>query len=201
VGQDCGVPDIDGGSTVDAGGGQDTGGELPPNPVIGEIFISEFLADPKAVTDAEGEWFELYYCGDSEVTLKGMYYQLDAKTPAQIKTDVRMLPGTYAVFARSNAATPAGDPPDATFTGTLANSGDKWIRILDAQKNVLHEVGYGEISSVGGEVPAGASNHLCISDLAFCPGVTQVWEVSVTTFGTGGDKGTPGYMNESCGGN
>jgi hypothetical protein len=199
-GQDCGAPDTDGGATVDTISGVDTGGEPPPNPAIGEIFISEFMADPKAVTDADGEWFELYFCGDAEVSLKGMYYQLDAKTPVQIKTDVRMLPGTYAVLARTAAALPAGDPPDALFTGSLSNSGAHSLRILDAGKLTLHEVAYGEVSATGGKVTAGASNHLCISDLAFCPGVTQVWEVSVTAFGAGGDKGTPGFMNESCGG-
>ncbi len=70
---DTGAPDDTGGDGGDDGG---DGGDGDPGssgdvPRVGDLLITEFLADASAVSDAAGEWVELTSLADADLDLSG----------------------------------------------------------------------------------------------------------------------------------
>lgn len=149
------------------------------------IFISEFLADPKAVSDSNGEWIELYNAGSSTVNLRGWTLADLGSDQHVLQTDLPIAPGQYLVLGRnSDSATNGGVTVDYVYTGiNLANQQDEIIlRAPDGSE--MDQVAWGGDSGL--KVKAGAS----LQRTTFASSPT--WETSPTPWpGSTGDAGTP----------
>ncbi len=96
---------------------------------IDELLITEVMADPAAVSDGFGEWFELYNPGDSIIDLDGLILHDDGSNQYHFDGPLPIAPGEYFVLARN------GDPSsnggifvDHVYSNfTLANSSDEII--------------------------------------------------------------------------
>jgi hypothetical protein len=166
-----------------------------PHP--GELVITEMMADPKAVSDALGEWVEVYAVRD--VDLNGVSLTNEANGRALLDTSrncLELRAGTFGVLARSAEPRDNGGLPPVlgTFSFGLSNSAETHALRLSLNGTLLDEVVW------TGAPMAGVSRQLDSSrqdslrnDAAesFCP----------TPEGLGyssGDRGTPGAENRPC---
>src|SRR4051812_44903736 len=115
------------------------------DPALLKLVITEIMADPSAVADETGEWFEVYNPGATDVTLNGWIIKSGVTTPAESHTITSATPiviksGGYAVLAHSpNALGATALPADVAFyayangvanTGVqLNNSTTDWLAI------------------------------------------------------------------------
>ncbi|MFN8490723.1 MAG: lamin tail domain-containing protein [Caldilineaceae bacterium] len=149
------------------------------------ILISEFLADPKAVSDSNGEWIELYNTGSDAVNLRGWTLADLGSDQHVIQADVVIAPGQYLVLGRNgDSPSNGGVTVDYVYTGmNLANQQDEIIlRAPDGSE--ADRVVWGGDSAL--KVKAGASLQRTTWESP------PTWETSQTPWpGSAGDAGTP----------
>ncbi len=172
-------------------------------PAVGDLVISEFMAAPAAVPDADGEYIEVR--SNASVDLNGLVLGFDGSTSVvNSLTCLPVIAGTYSVFgSNADSQVNGGLPPLAgTFSFSLRNYGTHTISI-STDAGLLDVLTY---SADAGHPVAGAStqlsaqytrpadndvaSHLCSTSAAsrYGPGAVS---------GTG-DRGTPGLPNELC---
>jgi cysteine-rich repeat protein len=168
--------------------------------VEGDVVITEFHANPKAVSDKSGEWVELYNPTTLDHALDGLELVLNKKSHVIVgkKQPLVIKSGAYVVLAASASVTDNGNVPfDYVYAGIgLSNaSGSVTLRWNAA---VIDEIAYssgaagwpafkdGAAISMSGELTATNSNHLGAS-----------WCNAMQPYGAG-DLGTPGKVNPPC---
>jgi len=156
----------------------------------GDLVISEFMANPAAVTDTAGEWFELLATRD--VDLNGV--QLTSGSAGETLAAaacLRVPAGGYAVVARSDDGGVNGGLPHVTALTGLSLANTTGSLSISSGGTVIDSISWVSTST-------GASSQLDALKLdpvlndgadAFCAG-TQAYGA--------GDKGTPGTANGAC---
>ena len=186
-----GFVDADDASCADALG--DTEGD-----VQGEVIITEFLANPAAVTDNDGEWIELYNTTSEAIDLHGWILQ-DSVGSHVIGSSVLVPARAYIVISKSGAAVNGlpTDFPSVYVYGsgiTLSNSGDT-ITLLNASGILINEVQY-----ASSQVVEGSSLQMDVNDV-ISGGSSAAWCLSqLPMTGSGSDNASPGQANVACGG-
>lgn len=163
-----------------------------------QIVITEVMQNPSAVSDSNGEWFELYNAGASAVDLSGWRIKDDA-TASQTHTisGTLSIPAKgYLLFAVNGSSTSNGGLPAVdyvyTLTGGLGNSTDGLI-ITNASDVEQDRVVWDNGATFPD--PNGASMALTAPDQD--NGVGSNWCESENAWtGSAGDKGTPGAAND-----
>jgi len=157
------------------------------NPVVGDLVINEYMADPTAVVDTQGEWFEVYV--QRNVDLNGVQIGAAATGIIQGADCVEVQAGDYLVFARSDDPEANGGLPGVFRTTSLSLGNSSGSIVISLNGNTLDEVSWSSA------VPAGRSSqvkpaHRSVTgnDVAanYCPGTTAYGD---------GDSGTPGAAN------
>ena len=152
---------------------------------LGDLVITEVMSNPDGVSDAQGEWFELYNGGTMSIELNGLTVR-DTSTAVGTRDfggSFLLTPGAYASVARS---VNAGFAADGLYDSISLNNGGDAIHINDGT-NVLASLTYGS-----GEGMAGASTAI---DLA-PPGLgSPVWFADTENLYGLGNAGTPGLAN------
>lgn len=151
------------------------------------IVVTEIMQNPSAVSDASGEWFEVFNTGTSAENLNGWTIRDNGSDSHVIAVDLIIPAGSYAILGRnSNATTNGGIGVDYQYSGIiLGNSADEVV-LQRPDSSIEDSVIYG-IS--GWPSPAGASMELMSATLD--NNVASNW-TTATTVMTNGDKGTPG---------
>jgi len=179
-GGDLGSPGT--GPDLGSGGGGGGGGTTT------SVVISEIMQNPSAVTDSNGEWFEVYNSGTAVLNLNGWVIRDAGSDSHTIATDVIIQPGDFAVLGRnSNVATNGGITTAYQYSGiTLANGADEVI-LEDGTGALMDEASYD--GGPNWPDPSGASMEL--TDLAADNNVGSNW-AAATNILASGDKATPG---------
>ena len=168
---------------------------LAAAPVTDSLVITEYMADPAAVPDNAGEWFELYNASTQPVDLNGLSLGRTFATTAtqHIITSEECLPlqpGEYAVLANNDYPVTNGGLPAVLYrySGlTLVNSNGGLF--VSHGSKLLDQITYNSVQ-------AGRSRELSRQTLSaagndnianFCHGTQP--------FGAG-DRGTPGQEND-----
>lgn len=146
---------------------------------LGNLWISEVMANPAALPDAQGEWFELYNPTGDVFNLRGLSIGDDGSDRHRIDSDLLILPGHFLTLARSPAP---GFTPDYVYDGfTLANTADE-IVLRDELTELLR------LDYAAGFSVAGVSR-----ELSTLPMRAAAYALTPTAFAYGaGDLGTPG---------
>jgi len=167
---------------------------LPPSP--GDIVITEYMPDPAAVVDDDGEWFEIYVANDFD--LNGLAItKFGDPEPTDIIGSADCMPagaGSYLLFAHSADAAVNGGLPavDHLFTLSMSNTSQDGTGISVGWGGQLLDTVTWTSSR------AGASSQLDPmfqdptrndEEGAFCP--------SEDPYGDG-DLGSPGAANPPC---
>lgn len=160
-------------------------------PEIGDLVLTEFLANPAATGDTEGEWLEIYVARDVDLNGLAVGKTIDDAAPVVASLEcVRATAGTYLVFARDEDPAINGGLPrvDGTIDLSLGNSasslwvgigGDEldaitWTKTYDGAASSLDP---DFVDPVGNDDPG----HFC---------------AATTPYGAG-DLGTPGAANDT----
>jgi hypothetical protein len=101
---------------------------VPPQP--GDLIITEFMPDPDAVGDAEGEWFEVYVAADVDLNRLQVGKTVDEVEFSLPGGDcLPVAAGTHVVFAAELDPALNGGLPRADYLldMSLGNSGDQGI--------------------------------------------------------------------------
>jgi len=102
---------------------------------VGDLIISEFMADPSAVSDTQGEWIELYNASSRTLDLSSVTIN---KNTSSKSISGSIAPNSYFVIAKSENALV---PYDFTVSfSSLANSGGTFS--IKSNGVTLHEVTY-----------------------------------------------------------
>jgi|GEM_PF-5667127 len=160
--------------------------------LAGQLLINEFMADPNAVTDANGEWIEIYNRGTAAVNLQD--FQLTSANDAvhTIASSVNVPAGGYAVLARNASSSTNGGVTVAYSYGTaitLANAGD-WISLRDASGATVDSVNYTSTTpGTAWGVKDAALDNTTVN--------ATNWVLQTSNYGLG-DKGTPNAVNSGA---
>jgi len=150
---------------------------------VSDLLITEIMANPTAVSDTQGEWFELFNPTSESVDLSNIVLSDDGNNSHIISTGNSLLvtPGSYFVMARSgDASTNGGLIADYVYNSfSLGNTRDQIIFSDDAGE--LLRLNYD-----AGFVPTGGSMELI--DAVMLP---SNYAATTTAYGLG-DLGTPG---------
>jgi|GEM_PF-6387611 hypothetical protein len=165
--------------------------DLPPASAY-KIVISEFLPNPAAVTDANGEWLELYNDSTTSVDLTGWMLKDEGKDDHIIAGPLVIAPGAYVVLTRKeDPLVNGGVTSDYTYSGfTLSNQDDE-ILLLDDQGFLVDRVAY--VSSW--KISPGQS--VALQSPQLDNALFTNWCYAQTTWlNSAGDQGTPGEAND-----
>jgi hypothetical protein len=163
-------------------------------PQQGEIVITEIMVNPEAVSDANGEWFEIWNATDHDLLLTGLSLK-DAGSNLHVITAAEkvVIPAHgYWVFAKNeDAFTNGGVTVNYVYQNfTLSNSADQ-LMLTSGDGTLIDQVSY----SAGWPVVSGASMELIPEHHSF-GGNDQPdhWQTARLPYGAG-DKGSPGKAN------
>ncbi|HKE16972.1 MAG TPA: lamin tail domain-containing protein [Kofleriaceae bacterium] len=172
------------GTCTDADGSRDI---VPPG--AGDLRISEFMANPAAVNDEFGEWFEVEVLNDVDLNGLEIGQVSDPYAAQQTLNDAACLhfsAGDFVVFARNGTAAQNGGIPQVDFTTaqSLSQTGDGDALFIGSAGQVIDE-----ISWVPADVVVGTAAVVAPGGGQFCQ--------ATAPYGAG-DLGTPGTANPAC---
>lgn len=104
----------------------------------GDVIFTEFLPNPgNGVSDADGEYFELYNTTSQEVVLFGNFFDVDGRTQLIDNPDARIAPNGYLVFIRDTDPAVNGGVNDAVELsgGFTLNNGTADTIVLQDRMN------------------------------------------------------------------
>ena len=160
--------------------------------LLPSLIINEIMNNPSAVSDSDGEWFEIVNNGEISHDLNGWTIKDDGSDSHVISSSLVINPGEYLVLGNNEWIPNGGTPVNYQYDNiTLSNSGDEII-LIDQNGIVIDSVSYD-----GGPTfpdPNGASMALVHPDSNNTVGTN--WQESTTAYGDG-DLGTPGLPNFS----
>lgn len=165
----------------------------------GDLLITEIMPNPSALSDTEGEWFEIYNNSDREINLHGLILERDDANLHTVTDSIALAPGTFFVLQRADSATVVPNRYNYGSDILLPNTG----AVLSIY-NAGTETGFGALifsvdyGSAGFPDPAGAS--ISLDPVLTNPTdalLSSSWCVSSSAFSTG-DLGTPGTANDPC---
>ncbi len=164
----------------------------------GELVISEIMYNPAALSDSEGEYFEIFNTADQAIELSQTVIKKGTEIQFIIEELITIDAGQYLVLAKHVNAVPSSDYVYGSSL-SLLNSGDEIILANygtnGSNGSVICSVNYG---LAGFPDANGASLNLNVNTLdADAAKEGANWCLSTLAFETG-DLGTPGTANEEC---
>jgi hypothetical protein len=161
-------------------------------PAEGDLIITEYMPNPEAVGDPQGEWFEVYATAD--VDLNGLEIGKEFGDPDDTLGAAECLAasaGDYIVFARLDDDGTNGGIPQVDHTFSFAVSNSNSGLFLGHGGELVDEVSWTSSS-------AGAATSLHPDRFDSTENDDQnAWCVAVDAYGDG-DLGTPGGANPEC---
>lgn len=151
---------------------------------VSTLLISEIMANPSQVSDANGEWFELYNPGTESVNLNGLLLSDAGSNQHTINSTSELLiaPGSYFVLARNGDTNSNGGLLADYIYGSgfgLNNTSDQ-ITLTDSNGDTL------SFSYSGDFVASGTSRELSSGLMTI-----DQYNLASSSYGLG-DLGTPG---------
>ncbi len=160
----------------------------------GDIIITEIMQNPSAVSDGNGEWFELYNTTGSPIDINGWELSDSGSNFHAISSSL-IVPANGFVVLGNNAdsGTNGGITVNYEYSSyTLGNGADSII--LTCSGSIIDQVAW----DGGTEFPdpAGASMELNAGLFNSTDNDNgSSWGTSTSEINPGGDKGTPGSLN------
>ena len=163
----------------------------------GDLVVSEVMQNPRAVADADGEWFELLNASPRVLDLDGLEVSDLGSNAFTVVGPLHVGPGERVVFGSSADRSENGDVAvDYVWSDfALGNADDEVVLRYDGA--LLDSVAWD-----GGPAfpdPDGAAMQLSSdAEDAVRNDLGASWCEPTLTYGDG-DRGTPGFANEACG--
>jgi hypothetical protein len=162
----------------------------------GDLLITEIMYDPVALSDTDGEWFEIFNHSSAEISLKDLVIRT-ASDQHVIESDILLAPGEYYLMTRKEEA--AAGTKYVYGTGiSLTNTGGV-IGIYTYGTDGTDGTEIASVAYGNGFPPAtGASLNLDPAHFTADEAKTGTsWCAANEIYDTG-DLGSPGLANSSC---
>ena len=116
----------------------------PQNGAIGsgELLITEIMSNPSALSDTEGEWFEIYNNSDRVINLQNLILGRDDVNNHCITDSIAFSPELYIVFERTELATVAVSGTSWCSSISVYSTGDLGTPGCESSKNKYSNNGY-----------------------------------------------------------
>ena len=165
----------------------------------GELLITEIMYDPSALSDTNGEWFEIYNNSDDTINLHNLVLGRDDTNRHLITDSIELSPATYFVLIRTELATDATNSYMYGSDLTLSNTGAVLSIFNEGTETdpgaLIFSVNYGSENFPDN---SGASISLSPNLINAADAILGTsWCTSTSVFSTG-DLGTPGLINDVC---
>ena len=166
----------------------------------GKLVISEIMKNPDLVSDADGEWFEVYNNTGYAINLYGLGVGDSTGTLFTVDDDLIVSTGSYVVFAANSDPDNNGGVEDVGWDYPAGDFG-----LPNSEGEIYLYTGSTKIDSVVYDNgvnfpdPTGASLALKNAKLTSTSNDTGTnWCTSTSSIGgvTGNDLGTPGAKND-----
>jgi len=163
---------------------------------ISEILITEIMANPAAVSDSNGEWFEIYNSTEGAINLKGWRYRDGGVGNwSTITTDFEVGPKEYKVLIVNINPTENGGIISGYHLASSVNLANTRDEILIEKPN-----GDGSFTNVDTVIynedwPITSGKSIKLNNLSNDNSLSSSWSLSNTPYGLG-DYGTPGATND-----
>ena len=172
----------------------------PPGAVAyGEILITEIMANPSALSDTEGEWFEIYNNSDHVINLQNLILGRDDANIHTITDPIELAPSAYLVLSRTDLSTSVSNEYVYGSDITLSNTGailSIYNEGTEAEPGALiFALDYSEAGFPEGTGASVTLNPVLLNSSDALLGSS--WCTSTSAYSTG-DLGTPGAMNDAC---
>lgn len=162
-------------------------------PQPGELVISEFMADPKAVPDTDGEWIEIYAA--NSVDLNDLEIGVNTTSPDVVRSMdcIHLEKGSYGLIARNTDPAVNGGLPYVTFQTKVSLTNSNSTLAIKSGALLIDQVTWttstaGKATQLNPSMLDATANddsaNLCPAEIAY---------------GQGGDLGSPGSENPPCG--
>ena len=162
----------------------------------GDLIITEVMPDPVAVSDANGEWFEIYNDTGVGLNLQGLGFMDDGSDDFTVSGTLYLPAGEYMVFGKNaDTSTNGGVDVDYEYDSGmgLTNSSDELY--IYTSTDFIDSIEWDNGATFPN--PSGAS-------IALDPGTSAAdndsgfnWCEGTSAYGDG-DLGTPGAENDAC---
>ena len=173
-----------------------TPGSGPDTVSQASLIITEVMQNPSAVSDSNGEWFEVFNPGPTQVNLNGWTLRDHGSDSHLISQDVIVPAGVFFVLGRNNnASTNGGITVDYVYSGFYLTNGADEVLLVDTGNNVVDEIDFD--GGPNWPNPNGASIEL--SSLTVDNNIGPNWTLS-TNIRASGDRATPGTGPGTSGG-
>ena len=127
--------------------------DLAPN----DLIITEYLANPIGISDADGEYFEVFNTTNDNIDLDGLVVRDDGSNTFTVSMAV-IAPLSFAVFSNSDGAS-LGITPAYIYGGSMAlTNGDDEIGLYGLNELLINKVAYTD----GDQFGAGIAHELAI---------------------------------------
>ncbi|MDH5572730.1 MAG: lamin tail domain-containing protein, partial [Gammaproteobacteria bacterium] len=156
-------------------------------PVAGDLVISEVMANPDAVSDTTGEWFEVYNLSHDSLIIDGLLISDNGSNQHLVDTgnSILIAPDEYFVFGRS-----ADSSLNGGYTANYMFSNFTLSNTIDA---IILAFGDTEITRLEYESGFGVAGNSM--ELIGLPSIISNYQLTPDNYIYGlGDKGTPGAM-------
>ena len=168
-------------------------------PLPGDLVLSEFMADSAVVSDAAGEWIEIYNASGFNMDLMGFELHDDGSDSHVINTSLILPAGARTVLARNWDATSNGGVIAAyEYSGfTLENGADEIVISFNGMEVDRFDYTLSTWAGIEGHsvsldpalgLPDATDNDLPSN---WCGAMLPITSV-------GSDFGTPGGTNDTC---
>jgi len=177
------------------------GSSPPPAGAIayGELLITEIMANPSALSDTEGEWFEVFNNSDHIINLQNLVLERDDINRHVIADAIELAPAGYYILARTDLASEATNSYTYGSAITLSNTGAVLSIYNEGSESdpgaLIFSLDYGETG-----FPEGTGASICLDPNlinALDAILGSSWCTSTSVYSTG-DYGTPGTVNDPC---
>ncbi len=106
-----------------------------------DLIITEYLADPLGVSDAEAEYFEIFNTRDDTVDLTGLIVQDDGSNSFTV-TALSIAPRSFAVLSNGDG-TALGFAVDYIYGGSMSlTNADDEVSLLRPDATLIHKLAY-----------------------------------------------------------
>ncbi len=162
----------------------------------GDVIVSEIMLDSQAVSDAYGEWFELFNTTGVDIDLVGWEIDADDGDGFTIEDSLVVPAGAQVVLGVSDDSSANGgvtvDYAYARADFSLSDSADSFFLYVDGV--AIFDVSY----TTAWTLESGTSVSLdpVYHDVSYAT-LGDYWCLSTSSFGDG-DLGTPGAENDEC---
>lgn len=164
----------------------------------GDIIVTEIMANPDAVSDASGEWFEITNVSSGTLNINGLVISDNGTDLHTVSGDLNLAPGESMVLGNNiDEMMNGGVSVDYQYSNfSLFNTGDEVILTFGETEidRVVYEVDWA--IQIGRSLSLN-SGHYNSTDNDNSANWCSTPEEASYQIGTG-DYGTPGVENPSC---